>query len=68
MSKASDPERQFRRWCSFTSARGRGCAKKPVKDSATLVVLEERGLHGALLDAVAAGRKGRAYMIMLCFF
>jgi hypothetical protein len=43
-----------------TSARGRGCAKNPVRDLAALVVLEELGVSGALSDAGSAGREGRA--------
>jgi hypothetical protein len=32
------------------------------------VVLEERGVLEALLDAVSAGRKGRAYVMLACLF
>ena len=47
-----------------TSAWGRGCAKNPARDLAALVVLEERGLPEAPIDAVSAERGGRAYVII----
>jgi hypothetical protein len=47
---------------------GNGCAEIPVRDLVVLVMLEERGVPDeALLDAVSAGREGRAY-VMLVFF
>jgi hypothetical protein len=47
----------------LSSARGRGCAKNPVRDLAALVVLEERGVLEALSDAGSAGRDRRALLI-----
>ena len=38
---------------------GHGCAQNPVRDLAALVVLEERGVPEAFIDAVSAGREGR---------
>jgi hypothetical protein len=46
----------------------RGCAKIPARDLAALVVLEERRVPEALLDAGSAGREGRAYVMLVCLF
>jgi hypothetical protein len=44
---------------------GRGCAKNTVRDLAALVVLDERRVHEALIDAVSAEREGRAYVTLV---
>jgi hypothetical protein len=52
----------------YRSVGMRGCAENPVRDLAALVVLEERRMPEALSDAGSAGRKGRAYVMLVYFF
>jgi hypothetical protein len=39
-----------------------------LRDEVALVVLEERKMPEALSDGGSAGRKGRAYVILVSFF